>query len=69
MPLQSEQTIQCLACQTPIPFDAGELVRGRQFVCPGCGAAIALASESREVVSKALTAFDLERARLGAKVK
>ncbi len=65
--LQSEQTIPCPVCKTGIPFDTGQLLLGTRFACPGCGAGIGLASESKDVVVKALAAFQEERDRLGGK--
>ncbi len=67
--IQSEQNIPCPVCKTGIPFDPRQLVMGTQFVCPGCGAGVGLAMESRELVDKALTAFEMERAKLAGRSK
>lgn len=67
MLLQNEQTIPCPVCKTGIPFDARQLLQGTRFACPGCGAGISLAAESKDVVEKALTAFEEVRDKLGRK--
>ena len=67
--LQNEQTIPCPVCKAGIPFDAKQLLLGVRFVCPGCGAGICLSAESKDVVEKALTAFEIEREKLGGKTK
>lgn len=65
--LQDDQTIPCPVCKTGIPFDTRQLLRGIRFACPGCGAGIGLAAESKDVVEKVLVAFEEERDRLGVK--
>ena len=51
-------TIPCPACNTPIPFNTHELLRGAQFTCPKCYASIGLSNESRPVVEKTMKKFD-----------
>lgn len=62
--LQNDQTIPCPVCKIGIPFDTRQLLQGIRFTCPGCGAAIGLAAESKDVVAKALAAFEEERDKL-----
>ena len=52
------QTIPCPACNTKIPFDTRELLKGTQFTCPNCHCLIGLASESRGVVKETMEKFD-----------
>lgn len=65
--LQNEQTIPCPICKMGIPFDTRQLLQGIRFTCPGCGAGIGLAAESKDIVEKALAAFEEEREKLGEK--
>lgn len=65
--INQEQAIPCPTCQTKIPFDAHQLMMGVQFVCPGCSALIALATESRPEVAETLEKFDTMKQRLGKK--
>jgi len=46
-----EQKISCPQCQGTIVFDIYALLQGVQFACPQCGAAISLASESKDKVN------------------
>ena len=55
--MNQAMNIPCPTCNTPIPFDPGELMRGRQFVCPNCKAAIGLAQESQSTVEDAMDKF------------
>lgn len=66
---QGEQTIPCPVCKTGIHFDTRQLLQGAQFICPGCGAGIGLSEESKDVVEKALTAFEAQRGGLAGKGK
>ena len=65
--LQNERTIPCPVCQTGIPFDTKQLLRGVRFTCSGCGAGIGLAEESKEAVEKALAAFEEQRDQIAGK--
>jgi transcription initiation factor IIE alpha subunit len=56
--MKYSQSIPCPTCQTPIPFDSHELLKGTQFACPKCQAVIGLAPESRPVVEEAMQKFD-----------
>lgn len=58
--MNDQQFIPCPTknCSGKILFDPHELMRGAQFVCPVCDAAVGLAPESREVVHEAIEKFD-----------
>ncbi len=53
-----DQYIPCPVCKNRIPIDLHQLIKGVQFSCPTCMAAIGLAAESREVVTDAVTNLD-----------
>jgi len=58
----NQQIIPCPECRTGIPFNTGQLLAGHRFTCPGCGAVVALAEESREVATKTYNEFlDLKK--------
>lgn len=56
--MKYSQSLPCPTCQTPIPFDSQELLKGTQFTCPNCQAVIGLAQESRPVVQEVMQKFD-----------
>jgi hypothetical protein len=58
--ISQEQNIPCPVCSTKIPFDLNELLKGVKFKCPkpACDASVGLASESKEIVEKAVNKFE-----------
>lgn len=56
--MKEVQKIPCPNCQTPIPFDVNQLLKGSSFSCPNCNSKIALSSENKSTVQDALDKFD-----------
>lgn len=54
----SDQTIPCPSCNTTIHFDVSELLKGKSFACEGCGAKIALSTESKDNVKESMEDFN-----------
>ena len=52
--MESSQYIRCPDCNTQIPFDPHELIRGTRFGCPNCSVSIGIERGSRETVKNAL---------------
>ncbi len=52
--MASAPYIRCPDCNTEIPFDPYELVRGTKFACPKCSVAIGIDQSSRDTVKDAL---------------
>ena len=58
--MSNVQTLPCPMpdCGADIPFNPYELLKGTQFVCPGCQASIGLAPESRGLVRESMEKFE-----------
>ena len=54
--INQENSIQCPACNTKIPFDVKMLLSGMKFSCPysECDASIGLSQESAPLVEQTL---------------
>ncbi len=60
-----EQSIPCPTCQTKIPFDVQQLLRGMEFSCPGCHASIGISTESRPLVEETMEKFSEMKKKTG----
>ena len=58
--INQDQSIACPVCQTKIPFDTNQLLRGVKFSCPNeqCDASIGLSTESQPMVEKSIEKFN-----------
>lgn len=43
--MPSTQSLPCPVCNTQIPFDLQQLIRGARFACSNCGATIGIAAD------------------------
>lgn len=64
--INPNQTIPCPVCNTGIPFDPHELVRGKEFSCPkpGCDSRVGIAGESLEEAARTIEEFEVMKTRL-----
>lgn len=53
-----QQTMPCPNCKGAIPFNVYALLQGHQFECPNCHCVIAIESNSKPVVEKAIEQYD-----------
>ncbi|NBB77267.1 MAG: hypothetical protein GVY02_07800 [Bacteroidetes bacterium] len=60
------QTIQCPMpdCNGSILFDTYRMLEGAKYACPGCGAEIGIASDSKEKVKKTMGKFERMKEKL-----
>lgn len=58
------QHLPCPVCKTPIPFTVEGLLKGERFICPNCGAAISLPTDSRGQVEKAIDGLEKLKANI-----
>lgn len=56
--ISTEQALPCPVCQTKIPFDPYQLIKGFKFSCPSCTAAIGVSSDSLGEVKDSMEKFD-----------
>lgn len=64
-----DQYIPCPVCQTNIPFDTNELIRGRKFSCPQCDAIVGITQESVGEVENALKMYNNFKTAVRSKKK
>ncbi len=54
----AEQTIPCPTCQSKIPFDPVELIRGHKFTCATCASVVGIAKDDLAKAGEAYQKYE-----------